>query len=250
MIYAQYRMGNDLLEVMPPEMKQTVSRFRQLYDMGLHGPRILEFCGQGQKFLQQTGDVFFQRVCRVVRMDRSEAAMAYLYGLVAHYALHCACQDTVARTAKALTVSAQHIATEFDRYLLEKDGHCPPHLYDRSRHIRLTPGECGTVAMFYPGVSSAAVGRGVKRMVQAMSLPVLPIGSRRNFMKKMLELRKQGDYVIDTHPDHRLRRTDEELWRQYQQALELYPRLLSQIQVRLRKKADLGDDFAIPMGNG
>lgn len=249
MIYAQYRMGNALLEAMPPELRRTVGRFRQLFDMGLHGPKLLEFCGQGQKFLQQTGDVFFDRVCRVVRMDRSDAAMAYLCGLVAHYALSAACQPVIAAGVKSFSVSAQHIQTEFDRYLLERDGHTPAYRYDRSRHIHLTPGECQTVAMFYPGVHSTAVGRGVKRMVRVMSMPVLPIGSRRDFVIRLMELRKEGEYVVSAHPDHRLRRTNEELLRCYQQAQDSYPRLLEQIMIRLRKKVPLGEPFAMPMGN-
>lgn len=248
MIYAQYRMGKALLDTMPQDMKRTVSRFRQLYDLGLHGPQLLEFCGQGQKFLQQSGELFFQRVCRVVRMDHSEAAMAYLYGLVAHYALSAACGEAIQQSAQALSLDVGHIQTEFDRYLLELDGHTPAYRYDRSRHIRLTPGECRTVAMFYPGLTGAVVGRGVKRMVRIMSMPVLPIGSRRNFVKKIMELRKEGAYVMDAHPDHRLRRTNEVLLTQYQQALKSYPALLEQIQVRLRKKAKLSEDFAKPIG--
>lgn len=248
MIYAQYRMGNTLLEDMPPEVRRTISRFRQLYDMGLHGPGLLEFCGQGEKFLLQTGDVFFDRVCRAVRMDRSQAAMAYLYGLVAYYALVSACQTTVNQTSKALSMPPQHIQTEFDRFLLELDGHAPAYRYDRSRHLRLTPGECRTVAMFYPGVRAAAVGRGVKRMVGVLSMPVLPIGSRRDFVIRLLRLRKQGEYVMGAHPDHRLRHTNEELLRCYRRATETYPMLLAQIQIRLRKKAPLSQDFGLSMG--
>lgn len=249
MIYAQYRMGEVLLDSMPADTRRRVNRFRQLFDMGLHGTRLPEFCGQGQKFLQQTGEVFFDRVCRVVRMDRSDAALAYLYGLVGNYALNAACQEMIRHSAKAHAVTPQHIQTEFDRYLLELDGHSPAYRYDRSRHLRLTPGECRTVAMFYPGLNSSAVGRGVKRMVRVMSAPVLPSGSRRDFVKKLMELRKEGDFVMGTHPDHRLRRTNEELLRQYQKAVESFPGLLEQIQVRLRKKAPFSEEFAMTMGN-
>ena len=38
--YAHYRFGTELIEKMEPEQRRTVRRFRQLFDMGLHGPDL------------------------------------------------------------------------------------------------------------------------------------------------------------------------------------------------------------------
>ena len=94
--YAHYRFGQELISHMDPRQQRIIGRFRQLYDMGLHGPDILNYhdpliktptvrlC---DKLHAQTGQVFFERTCRVVRMNPSEGARAYLYGLLAHYCL-------------------------------------------------------------------------------------------------------------------------------------------------------------------
>ncbi|MBE6924685.1 MAG: hypothetical protein E7466_05570 [Ruminococcaceae bacterium] len=248
MVYAQYRLGCELLAAMPPDMKRTVGRFRQLYDMGLHGPELLNFCNQGQKFRLQTGAAFFERVCRAVRMERSEGAMAYLYGLIAHYAISSISSSFLNRTAESLSIRTGKIRTEFDRYLLEKDGKKPPYRHDRSQHIRLTPGECETVALFYPGISAGTIGKCVKRMNRVMHLPVMPAGSKRDLVVKVMTLRGQGDFVMDTHPDYRLKDANEGLLRLYELAREHYSSLLEQIQTRLRKKYTLSPDFSLPMG--
>ena len=248
MIYAQYRFGRELLESMPPELRRSVGRFRQLYDMGLHGPELLDFTAQGQKFLLQSGDVFFDRVCRAVRMDRSEGAMAYLYGLIAYYAINSVASPYINRAAGALGITPGRVRTEFDRYLLERDGHSPAYRYDRSRHIHLTPGECDTVSMFYPGVSGTTVEKSVKKMARVIGAPVLPAGSRRDMVVKLMELQRLGDSVIATRPERRLKSANEDLARLYELARQHYSSLLEQVQTRLRKKVPFGPDFSLPLG--
>ena len=244
MIYAQYRLGAELISTMPPDMKRTIGRFRQLYDMGLHGPELLLFCNQGQKFRQQTGTVFFERVCRAVRLDPSEGALAYLYGLIAHYAFSSIANPFMERNEKALSIPTGRICTEFDRFLLEKDNKIPPYRYDRSLHINLTPGECETVAMFYPGVSAGAVGKCVKRMRMVMHLSAKSDGAQRTLVTKVLA----HDHMMNQHPDHRLKHANEGLMRLYELARDHYPSLLDQIQTRLHRRIILGPDFSFPFG--
>ena len=94
--YAHYRFGTAFLPELPGDVRRTVQRFRGLYDMGLHGPDIFFYSGPllktnagflGIKFHEQTGRAFFSRVCRMTRMEKSEAGLSYLYGLLCHYCL-------------------------------------------------------------------------------------------------------------------------------------------------------------------
>ena len=39
--YAHFRFGNDVLKVLPDEMKKTINKNIELYNIGLHGPDIL-----------------------------------------------------------------------------------------------------------------------------------------------------------------------------------------------------------------
>ena len=73
--YAHYRFGAQLLPKLPPEVRRPVGRFRQLYDMGLHGPDILFFQSllpggkPRDKFHAQTGKAFFERVCHTAHVN-------------------------------------------------------------------------------------------------------------------------------------------------------------------------------------
>ena len=92
--YAHYRFGLKALEFLPPEGKRAVRRFRSLYDVGLHGPDLFYFyalpmkgrvTALGSKFHGMTGEEFFSRVCKHLRLEPNEAAVAYLYGVLTHY---------------------------------------------------------------------------------------------------------------------------------------------------------------------
>ena len=94
--YAHYRFGLAMLEKFPGDSRRTIQRFRRLFEVGLHGQDIFYYqlpglnkstSFLGIKFHEQTGQEFFQRVCRGIRMEKSEAAQAYLYGVLCHYCL-------------------------------------------------------------------------------------------------------------------------------------------------------------------
>lgn len=244
MIYAQYRLGAELIDTLPQEIRRTIGRFRQLFDMGLHGPELL--LSYGQKHRQQSGKVFFYHACRMVRMEHSEGALAYLYGLIVHYALSSRIQPLIQQRAKELSMSEQQIRTEFDRFLLEKDGKLPPYRYDRSVHLHLTPGEQETTAMFYPGIHPRTVGVCVKQLRTVMHLSAKTEGGKRDLTTKMLRLTGNDQRMMGLHPERQLKATNAELLEIYEQAKELFPILLPQIQIRLRKKVALGSEFELP----
>jgi hypothetical protein len=254
--YAHYRFGAQLIPQMPPKVQRTVTRFRQLYDMGLHGPDILFYQSLipggklRDKFHAQTGNVFFERVCRSVRLNPSEGAMAYLYGVLAHYALDSLSHPFIHRMAEKEKLSKDVIITEFDRYLLQMDGKKPPHLQDLSGHMKLTPGECGTVAAFYPRVSAGAVGKSVERMAIVTRMLALPQGNRRQWMDKGAKvlLPRVADRMMPVHPNRSCASINPSLMRLYDMATDRYPLLLEQIHAHLRRKAPLGPDFSVPFG--
>lgn len=254
--YAHFRFGSELLPTLPPEVRRTVGRFRQLYDMGLHGPDILRYhdplihdatvklCA---KYHQQSGVVFFERVCRTVRLNHSEGALAYLYGVLAHYVLDSMSHPFIHRTVESGKATHNQIETEFDRYLLVMDGKSPAHLYDQTSHMQLTPGECQTVALFYPNVRAAAVGRCVSRMKKCTQLMTVPRGAKRELMSNTLRLISSGaaDMILPLHPDPACKDLDEKLLRLYDMAIDRYLLLLEEIQDHLRRKTPLSTDFSM-----
>lgn len=257
--YAHYRFGTELIGRLDPQQRRTVQRFRQLFDMGLHGPDLFFHHDPlfqtparklGRKYHAQTGKVFFERVCRSIRMNPSEGAMAYLYGVLAHYALDSLCHPFVNRMAQQGKCTHNEIETEFERFLLETDDKKPPYLQDLSAHITLTPGECETVALFYPPVSSGTIRKCVKNMAANTRFLVMPQGIRRDVVSRAMHLitPDTAGLVMPVHPNRKCTGLNKSLLRLYEMAMNRYPVLLDQIQAHMTRNAPLGPDFSTIFG--
>lgn len=251
-VYAHYRFGVALLPTIPADARRTIQRFRSLYDVGLHGPDIFYYHTNvintktsflGIKFHEQTGREFFQRVCRMARLEKSEASQAYLYGLLCHYVLDSVCHSFLGE--QTLEASHAEVETEFDRFLLELDGKVPPHCQDFSPHLRLTPGECETVAKFYPPAGSAEVRNALRSMAATVKFLASPEGHRRTLMEKSMKLLapELAGMVMTAEPNARCAHLDRELLGCYEKAVEVFPEMLSQLQAHMTYNGQLGQEF-------
>ncbi len=251
-VYAHYRFGVGLLPTMPADARRTIQRFRSLFEVGLHGPDIFYYGGPilkaktgflGIKFHEQTGREFFQRVCRMARLERSEAAQAYLYGALCHYTLDTLCHDFISQQ----TADASHgeIETEFDRFLLETDGKVPPCAQDLSPHLSLTPGECETVAKFYAPASSGEIRKCLRSMASTVKFLAMPEGTRRTVVEKGLKLAAPEflAMVMPLSANPRCAHLDGPLLECYEQAVNQFPEMLSQLQAHMTYNALFGPEF-------
>lgn len=253
-VYAHYRMGVALLPTMPADVRRTIQRFRRLFDVGLHGPDIFFYHNPvmrtnigalGSKFHGQTGREFFQRTCRIARLEKSEAAQAYLYGVLCHYVLDSACHPFVIEQSSRSAVTHSQIEAEFDRFLLESDGKIPPESQDLSTHLQLTYGECETVAKFYPGITTRNVQDSLRNMIAVLKLFTAPEGARRTVLKKSLTL--LGPHVtgmlMPTSPDPACITLDQPLLALYDKAVADFPVYLNQLQAHLTYNGLFEEEF-------
>ncbi len=247
--YAHYRFGKLLLPTLPPDARQCIQRFRRMYDMGLQGPDMFFYYnpflrnGTGElaaQFHSQTGQEFFSHAGKAAD---SEAARAYLYGLLAHYCLDSASHPFVNRMAE--TGEASHVAleSEFDRYLMAQDGISEPHRYDITRYMKLTRGECMTAALFYPGITGAMVSRSLFVMTRCIRFLR---GGRREKREALLARTMPSflDHFIPREPVAAWSRMDSELLARFNQSLKRCPELLRQLEAAAEEDAPLGEDFA------
>ena len=248
--YAHYRFGDQLLPNLPREVQEVIECHRGLYDVGLHGPDIFLYYDPIRKnrvtplsrqYHAQSGESFFRRVCRE---ELSQPELAYLYGLLAHYSLDSLCHPLVYRCSREEAVGHLALETEFDRYLLEKDGKLPPHIQDCSRHIRLTEAEYAVAAGFYPEVTAGEIARSVRNMAWSLRQLARPNPLFRKAMAFVLGFTPgYSQLLMPEEPDPLCARWDGELEGLYHQALALYPRLLEQITAALRNGRELGEEF-------
>lgn len=251
--YAHYRFGKQVLPSLPADVRQCVQRFRRMFDMGLHGPDIFFYYNPwmktavgelGGKFHRQSGREFFPAACAAAG---SEAARAYLYGLLGHYCLDSLCHPYVQKIVDIGEASHGALEAEFDRYLLTLDKEPSPQTYDMSRRFRLTRGECMTVAEFYPAATGANVSQSVKIMALLTRLLANPNRARTEKLLTKL-LPSFRDNLIPEAEVEELAPYIQELNVLYSQAVERYPALLEQITAFLKTGEPLGEDFAKNFG--
>lgn len=251
--YAHYRFGKQVLSAMPPEQRQCVQRFRRMYDMGLNGPDIFFYFNPflktavgdlGETFHRQTGQEFFAQACKSAT---SEAARAYLYGLLAHYCLDSVCHPYIQQLVDI--GEAQHVPleSEFERYLLLLDKEPSPQTYDMSRRWKLTRGECMTVAGFYPGATGGNISQSVKFMSFAIRFLQSP---NRTGREKLLQKIKPSlcQHMVPAEENGEMALYVQGVKERYDRAAKRYPRLLEQLTASLQTGRPLGEDFAPDFG--
>lgn len=251
--YAHYRFGKLLIPELPADVRQCIQRFRRMYDAGLQGPDFFFYYNPllatatgelGKTFHRQTGQEFFRNACRAAT---SEAARAYLYGLLAHYCLDSRCHPFVNQLAQ--TGEAKHVVleSELERFLLLTDGETFPQTFDAGKYLKLTRGECMTVAEFYPGATGEKVSRSIRLMRLCIRLLAHP---NRKLQEQILQKTAPGllDFRIPAESSEELAPYVSELSELFQQALEGYPQLLREITAYLKTGTGLSPQFALPFG--
>ena len=244
--YAHYRFGKLLLPALPADVRQTVQRFRRMYDMGLQGPDFFFYynpflktaIGQlGKEFHRQSGQEFFPAACKAAS---SEAAEAYLYGLLAHYCLDACCHPIVSRVTGENSLAHNAMESEFDRFLLERRGIKKPHSYNRGASVRCGAADGAVIGRFYPEAEPDQIRLALNTMGVVLGLLTIHAGA-----KVVLDLMGDPNPGLLMHkaPNPVYAGRNRELLDGYRCAAALYPRLVGQIRSHMTLGKALGEDF-------
>lgn len=247
--YAHYRFGKQALALVSPDVRQCIQRFRRMYDLGLNGPDFFfyyypflktETRQLGKVFHRQSGQEFFSNACKAAT---SEAARAYLYGLLGHYCLDALCHPYIHQLVQIGEAKHVPLESELERQLLVLDGEKDPHTFDLSKKMKPTRGECMTIAEFYPGATGAAVSQSFGSMAFHVRLLANPsrAGTVKLFSKFYPSLPEHG---IPEEASEELLPYISELQALYEEALQQYPILLAQLTAHLQEGEPLGEAFA------
>lgn len=250
-IYAHTRFGRQAAKLLPEGMRRSIQRFPQLFDLGVQGPDFFFFYqplwktqmgSLGGWFHKLSGREFFQRAALHYGDAPSEGALVYLYGALCHYALDSRCHPLILRATAGKTPGHMELETEFDRVLLSRDGKEPPYRQNLGKQLRLTWGECVTVAGFYPPATAYTVRRSIH--VMAAVCRVMTMKNRR-LLHSIFRLGGEygGQMVMYTRPNHRCAQLIGQLDALYDQALADYPVLAAQLSAHLAGGAPLGPEF-------
>lgn len=255
--YAHYRFGTEAIPMLSKEAQRAISHFRSLYDVGLHGPdpffhynifRRTAVGALGTTMHQQTGEEFFTKACKRLRMHPSEAGAAYLYGFLAHFALDSVCHPFINGIAAQGEIGHVELESEFERFLLDVDHRTPPHRQDVGRHLHLTRSECATVSDLLPPTTPANIHRAVSNMARHVHL--LATVNPQLVSKALKPLGKDiCDQQTPPEPNKNCAYLDGQLYELYGQALKLYPSLALQMEEHIKNRTPLdSEDFRKDFG--
>ena len=249
--YAHYRFGAEMLRLMPADIRGTAKRYRRLFDAGLYGPDLFFYYRPmvsvrirrlGHKFHMQTGREFFAKACRTLRLEPGEEGYAYLYGVLCHYTLDAQCHPLVAQAEREGFVRHMQIETEFDRFLMGRDGVTETHLEDT---MVLNPWSGETVARFYPGTDKAIVLESLRSMARIRRILDRPPGAVGKTLVKTMALGSETfrDMIPGQASDTACGHWNELLLERYRQAAEMFPDMLLRLTAHLTYNAPLGEKF-------
>ena len=230
--YTHYRFGKDVLNKLPDNKQVLINKYRELYDIGLHGPDILFYYkalshnfvnGYGGQLHNESGKQFFRHAGMTLRMhDIREEDLAYLYGFICHFVLDACCHGYIRQKEKSGITHAE-IESEFDRFLLVMDEKDPLRTVLTS-HLHPTMENANVIAPYFVGITPEQVKTSVRSMITYHDLLRSPGKLKRNTL--LLGLRLTGHYegmhglFINYEPNPDCEDSNTMLWSLYNEAID------------------------------
>ena len=188
--YAHYHFGDLAYPSLSTELKSTITKYRDLFNIGVHGPDILFYtepyhkCPISQRGFDMHGELasdFFSqaKVAYQNRSNNKEAMQAYLLGFLTHFCLDTTDHPYIEAKIHASNVSHTLIEVEYDRHLLVQDGYEDPLSRDLVQHIKPTTFNADIIQTFFSEFSVKDIESTLKQMVFYIHLLSMKDGIKR-----------------------------------------------------------------------
>lgn len=237
--YAHRRFGANVADHLPADTRALISRHRELYDIGLHGPDIFFYYHAlksnpvarfGNQMHDEPGEKFFAEARRrIPQMASPEAALVYTLGFICHFALDSTCHPYIEKYVRESGVSHSEIETEFDNQLMRRDG-LDPFAYFTASHIHPTQENAAVIAPFFDEVSLEETYESLRGMIKVHK--ALQVTSPAKRWLLLTAMRAAGKYdslhglVANAQPNPKCAASGKRLDELYAQALPLAEQLI------------------------
>lgn len=249
--YAHLRFGRESMSDLPPKYRGLAKALDQLYLVGLQGPDPLFFHNPlmsdpverlGLQCHAMTGKEFFEAAVARHEKAPSDGMLAYLFGVLCHYCLDKHCHPLIDTMTQSGDLDHIELETEFDRFLLQKDGLLPLRRQPISGALALTRGGRATAASLYPDLRPAAFGWGLRNMSNIYRVAA---SRNRKFAKALLALggRRGRAFLMTTGPNPKYAHLDQPLLECYDQARAAFPAMALALANRIENKQPLEEGF-------
>lgn len=179
--YAHYTFGKKVLSELSEELRETISKNIELYNIGLHGPDLLFYYKPlksnkinklGNEIHQTNANIFFEAAKETIKLSSNHnKAVSYIAGFICHYMLDSQCHPYI-RTVENI-ISHNEIEAEFDREIMLGDN-LNPITFKPTKHIVPSIENAKCISEFFQDTSSEEILQSLKSMKFYLNLLVAP----------------------------------------------------------------------------
>lgn len=263
--YAHYRFGKEVYNCLPFVYRKPLERYRELFDIGLHGPDILFYYWPlssnpvnqlGYDSHEQPASGFFQKMKELyIHTENKEALKAYLYGFICHFTLDSTCHPYIEKMIAKSSFTHSEIETELERFLMEKDGLDPMH-HIKTQHIHATYKNAQVIAPCFESLTPLNIKIALKSMI--LSIRLLQTPEEKDFKRSLIDLalRISGRYksmqglIMKPEANEDCRNYCILLGKLFTESVTVATSLIQQYTNVLEGKAELSSRFDLTFGAG
>lgn len=260
--YTHYRFGKEVLSCLPKHYRRPIEEYRELFDIGLHGPDILFYYKPLSKApVNQTGRAlhkapakdFFANAEKIWRgSENQDALKAYLYGFICHFALDSICHPYIEKILSVNEFNHNELETELDRYFMLADD-LDPMTYIPTQHIHVTDDNCKVIAECFDDISEAEIRSSLKGMLSCFKLLNAPADFKRNLLRIVLNIVGQPKLyglVMKPEANEACQKYSLLLKNKYMEAVTTAASLIQQYDNVLEHGAAISSRFDMTFGAG
>lgn len=229
--YAHQRFGNDVFRQLPEAYQTLINKEKDLFNIGLQGPDPFFYFRPltknpvtrlGSKLHHLSGRQFFGKL-----IPYNEPEKVYLTGVLCHFMLDSTCHGYVWAKTKEGPASHEEIESDFERFLLERDGKEPASTKvtgDFHPSVRSAKAMAAVYSEAIPAISWPLVEDDLGDVVLFQNFLLCPGEAKRKSLMALFRLmkidRSVGGHIVKNEPDPACGESSEELMKRYETALE------------------------------
>ena len=133
--YAHWRFGDKCIRMLPDDLQNIILNNRAIFDYGVHGPDIFFYYNclkhnEINRYGSAMHDIPYKDTLAQIKenfkkTENKDMALSYLLGFTCHFTLDSYCHGFIEKVDETMPYSHGKIESQFDRYLLIKDGFNP-----------------------------------------------------------------------------------------------------------------------------
>ncbi len=168
--YAHYKFGKAVYRSLPKEIRQIIKENKAAYLLGLHGPDLVFYYRPfgknrvnqlGVKMHKEKASDFFEMGRKRYQERPSYVLLSYLCGFLCHFILDSECHPYIGCYMEEHGLGHLEIETDFDRYLLERDGFDPAR-HCCTRHLIRDLDTEEAIASVFEGVTADQIDQSIR----------------------------------------------------------------------------------------